>query len=241
MEFYDSTNEDGVASEVWDLTETDSTSYTLKAIARRATRWIYRVGTWMYQAAPDWKWQDSNDTGVTIAEATLVDDQRTYSVPTTALAISGISILDSNGDVKQLNYITEEEIKAKGSNVGEYKETKGIPEEYWVDGKQIYIFPAADTTKTTATDGFRVHTAMKTIDALTASDTTQDMGIPENLQSVIPLGVAYDWWITHDRSKANDIRTEIELYKRDIMHFIRTRNSEADTKITTKHRTNDFV
>lgn len=241
MKFYDSTNEDGIVNEVWDLTETNSSSYTLKAIARRATRWIYRVGTWMYQAAPGWKWQDSNDSGVTIAEADLVDNQRTYSIPTTALAVSGISILDSNGDVKQLRYISEERIKSLGSNIDEYKDVKGIPEEYLIDGNQIHIFPAADLTQTTESDGFRVHTSMKTIDALTASDTTQNMGIPENLQSVVPLGVAYDWWVTHDRSKANDIRAEIELYKRDIMHFIRTRNSEVDVKITPRHRTNDFV
>jgi len=241
MQFNDTTNETGVVQEVYEITETDSSSYTLKSMARRANRWIYRVGTWMFKSSPDWKWIDSNNTNPSIATQTLVDNKDEYTIPTLALAISGVSILNSSGDAEQLTYITEEEIKHRGLNIDDYQTTKGVPEEYTLIGNKVRLFPAADSSQVTTGDGFRLHLEMQSIDELTSSDTTQTMGLPENLEMIIPLGVAHDWFITHDPEKALSLRGEIETMKRDIEEFMRLRNTEVDTKITPSHNTSQYI
>lgn len=219
---------------------TDHTAdYPLADMVASANRWVMKVGQWLWQASSTWVWDDKNQTTATIpvSNFTLTDNLATYTIPATVFGVKAASIKDINGIWLPLTQITYGEIARLGQAPDEYKKTKGLPDEYLLDGYNVQLFCPPDTSKVTASNGFKLFVSREattfTIPAsYTTADTTEP-GFPEQYHDIVCLGIAYDWCLTNGPdSRASSLRAEIAAAQQDIFKTEHVKNQDLPTRIT---------
>lgn len=189
MQFNDVSGETGIVQDVWFLTNTDSTSFTLKNIARITNKVVHKLGLLAWKSDRSWNFDDSSKTDMPTATTTLVDDQEDYSLATTVFDVKRVEVKDSGGDWYKLRLRRIEDI---GISITEYKETKGLPTEYFLEGHSIRLKPAPDTSKVTASAGLRIWTSRDATEFI-STDTTKKPGFPTPFHSLVALEVALEY------------------------------------------------
>lgn len=224
--FSDTTNKTGIVEDIDYHCETNSTSYPLADKARNVNRWLYKLIIWMFQSSPEWEWDDSNLTTHPIARTNLVDGQSDYSLPLDALRFQTSWVLDSSGNKHFLEQIGYDEYLRKTASAS----SNGIPEYICMRGASAYLFPAPDASQVTETNGLNFAISREP-DLFTASDTTQEAGIPEPFCRVLSFGPAYEYWLRYDIQRANQYLAQIESYKNDLKKFNNTRVQDVKTRL----------
>ena len=207
MKFYDVTNtHDSLVHYVNSLlgfTETSNTEYPLAAKARACNTYKYKVALWFWQNQDSWDFDDSAFTDFGIATTTLVDDQQDYGLPTDALIVKEVGILDDGGIWHKLKAIDEKEIKGSSD---EFLKTKGVPSRYRIFSSSLFLYPAPDTTMVTAVAGLKLR-FLREIKEFTASTTTTEIGIGEPGDRAVAIGTALEF----AQKRGMEVAKELEL------------------------------
>lgn len=235
--FYDSSGKTGIADDVYWLTDTDTTSYPLADIARNANRWLYRLVVWMFQSSPDWEWDDSNLTTAPRAVATLVANQADYSIPTDMLRLQKVTVLDFVGNEVEVSPLTLDEYIATTSNA---TVTTGTPKFYTIRGNQLLLTPVPVASGVTLASGLSLYISREA-DVFTASDTSQEAGIPEPFCRVLSLGPSSDYWMKYDATKATALLNQIEEIKKDLFKFNTNRVEDITPRLNVRHNTRQYT
>lgn len=238
MQFSDTSNLTGLVEDIDFFCNTNSTSYPLKDKARNANRWAYAAVVWILKANRLWEFDDTNQTDLPIATTTLVDSQNDYTLPTNLLKLQRVEVKDASGNYHKLDPIDKSQIKG---SVTEFEETDGLPRYYDIVGTSIFLYPAPAAASVTTTAGLKIYYSRE-IDVFASTDTTQEAGFPEPFHRVISLGAAYDWYIRRGQTqKASSLRSEIEVWKRELISFYESRDEEVKTSLRLKHNTASYI
>lgn len=141
------------------------------------------------------QWDDTNHTDQPISVANLVASQQDYGVFTAApsalqdwLMIDRVTILDSNGNEKDLTPIDRKDIPAPG----EYMETAGAPSQYDFNGSQVLLYPAPNYA---STGGMKIY-FNRAPSYFASTDTTKRPGFATIFHDYLSLYATQQWNIT---------------------------------------------
>jgi len=188
------------------ISETDTTTFPVAPFIRSANTWTRKTIFEIWKNSAGWEFDDSNHTDLPIATTTLVNGQQDYSLPTEALDILRVEVLDSSGDYQLMKLIDKSEV---GESLSEYYETAGMPFQYDLLGNSIFLYPKPSTSQVTAAKGLKLYLS-RDIDEFTITDTSQQPGFVNSFHEIIAFGSAYDFAI------ANGIQNKITILRREI-------------------------
>ncbi|MFA5197677.1 MAG: hypothetical protein WC437_04650 [Patescibacteria group bacterium] len=216
------------------LDYSDTTSFPVEDFARSVNAWLRTLGFTMWQRSYGWQFDDSNQTTLPIATATLTNGQGDYSLPSTILAIEEVYVMNSAGHYVRIKQIDP---SLRRDDLETTYSVAGMPECYDVIGNSVVLYPAPSSSNVTLASGLKLHLS-RDIVPFESTDTTDSPGIPESLQPYLCYGSALDYAMSKnlDTNKVVIIRSGLEIYQRKVEDYAEERNKDFPTKITLKKR-----
>jgi hypothetical protein len=213
-------------------TSSDLTSYPLNEFFRSANEWNKQTNTWIMQTEANWKWYDTNNGGaLPIQISTITNLKQTTSLPSTALKIEKIEVLDINGNYQIVKPITQREIEEQGYAMSEFYNTPGLPVFYELVGNMIIFYPKPSSSYMTLTNGLKVFFNGTSI-AFSLSDTSTKPGFAENFHRIISVGSALDFATSRQMINTINILTpKLSSLKGDLQEFYSTRAKDSNPRI----------
>lgn len=182
-----------------------------------------------------WKFDDTNYTDLPIATTDLVAAQSGYALPTYAIDVLGVEVMNASGNYKKLAEINKQNIDVA---LDEYYKTDAMPVEFYREGESIFLKPAPAVGSVTLTDGLLIHLD-RDIDAFTTSDTTQAPGFNTMFHRVLSLGSAYDYARSKNMAdKINSIKPDLDLLLAEMEDYYTKRSRANKPKMIIKGQSN---
>ena len=162
----------------------------------------------------NWKFDDANRTDYPEATITMVASQRDYTLPvafvgadsSTLLKINRVWVLDKNGNRQQLSLMNP-------NDDFDYS-TTGLPSQYRLNGKSIFLDVRPSSTATTLTNGLIIQFE-RIQDYFTTEDATQEPGFIATYHDLLPLKASslYLLPINTDLAERYEARFQARLQK----------------------------
>ena len=192
MRFNDTSNNNGIIQHIELLTDLgigyiSSSSTELKNFTAIINRVANRVWHTIFMSNGNWQYDDSNATDFPFAMTNIVEDQRKYILPDTALTVIRVEVLDENDNWVKLRPITVEDINQP---IDEFMDVSGAPIYYRLFGNVMEIFPASNYAKTS---GLKVYFDRKDT-VFTTLDTTKEPGFASPYHEILPIASAIEWY-----------------------------------------------
>lgn len=167
-----------------------------------------------------WQHDDSGQTDLPTATATITANQTTYALPSGYGAIRGISILNTGNTWEQLAPITEEQI-TESQSPSEFLKTPSVPRFYRLVGDTVYLYPPSNYTQASS---LRVSYERGSVD-FTDTDTTRNPGFFSEFHDYIPMRAACLWLLAYqsDNSKLPRLQAESEKMLNNVAKFYSSR------------------
>ena len=236
MRFNDTGNtHDSIAHQVDFLCGSNNTSYPLADKARNLNIAVESLAGKIIQLDGMWKFDDPNQTDFPRGTATLVEGQELYSFASEYLVIKKIEIKDTSSvwreiqpiDTDQLESSTEEYFGTDSSG----NPTKNMPEFYALTGRHIRLFPAPAAANVTLASGLRV-TFERTIDLITASDTTQQPAIQSPFHGLLCYMVSIPYCMIFNKDRVRSYEQKVLEGTKDCLEYYSNRGEDNDNQIT---------
>ena len=220
------------------LPSTDTTSFPVADFTRSLNSWYRRLVFLMWKSAYGLEFDDSNFSTLPIATATMVAGQQDYTLPTTALDIQRVEVLDVSGDWQLVEAIDKADITDEA--LTEFEETSGLPLYYDLIGGSIMLYPKPGSGYVTLTSGLKLYLT-RDIDSFETTDTTKDTGIVAFFHPYLAYGPALDYTISKnmDPNRINTLRGEITKYEVAVQEHAARRNAEYKVRLKPKTKSSN--
>ena len=165
-----------------------------------------------------------------MATTDLVDSQQDYSMPSNALDVQRVEVLDSSGNYQLLTQLDKSLIN--DSSMSEFYETAGMPRYYDITGNSIMLYPKPSSGNVTTTAGLKLYLA-RDIDAFATTDTSQEPGFASIFHPYVAYGSAFDYATARnlDANKVATIRLGLLNYQEAIKNHSINKNKDIKVKI----------
>ncbi len=233
MIYSDTTNNLGIIQDITFKTNAGLSEYTIADRTRNINNWYMKVTGWIITADGRWRWDDTNQTNLSVATTNLVADQQDYGIlsatPDTDedwLVVERVE-MDTDSDVGLV--LTPFDENDKGMALTEYQKTAGQPYQYRMDGTQIFIYPKPNYDKT---NGLRVYFQRAPL-LFAATDTTKKPGFASPYHEILSLGATYNWEKAKGTGNPEQTMRDILDMKDKIKkHYGNTRKAYEIRKVT---------
>jgi len=216
---------------------TDTTSLPVTDFLRSANTYYRKAAYLIWKNAAGWEFDDSTYTTLPIATCDLVAAQQDYALPTSALDIQRVEVLNSAGDYILLNRMTKEEVTEEA--LSEYYSTNGLPKYYDLVGNSLLLYPAPASANVTTTAGLKVYLSRDISAPSNFSSTpgayrtiSQEPGFHVNFHPYIAYGVAIDYGVSknYTQEKMANLRLALKEYEQSIATYYAERDRDYPTK-----------
>lgn len=222
-----------IVEEIYNLSDTDSTSYPAAKMLRRINASYEKVvGRIMLQDG-NWEFDDTNFTDFPRGKADLVAAQKDYGFDSSHLAIESVQVLDSNGKYYYLRPISKADYSIP---LDEYFETDGLPLYYDKDGKSVLIYPGPAAGDVTTTDGLLVH-FRRTASVFTSGEVTtgtKSPGFASPYHMIIAYESALVFCITYKPERVARLKAEVQELWKGLLDFYAKRAKDEKTVMTNR-------
>jgi hypothetical protein len=140
----------------------------------------------IFKVNGNWQYDDANQTDLPQATTDLASGTGTYALPSTALAVKRLEVMDSNDEWTTLQPITLEEIPTLGEFL---TETNDVPRYYRLTGNTIEVFPKPNYNSTAGLKCFFDRGSV----AFANDDTTQAPGFASEFHDYIPVVASIEY------------------------------------------------
>lgn len=188
MVFNGNADDQDIFTLIDDYVQTDDVQFPLKQKARSCNKVMKTIWTWIFDAYGGWQFDDSNQTDLPVATATLTADQVDYALPSTAIAVRGIEFKDQGGVWNRLKAVTEEQIMDIQAE-SDFYNTSGTPTYYRLIGDTVRLYPASNFTQASS---FRVHFE-RGISTIASTVTDTEPGFASPFHEAVAVGAALDF------------------------------------------------
>ncbi len=203
--FNDASGGQGMVQDIDFLANSDPTTYLIADKVRNCNNWIDVCIEAIMSADGRWQWDDPNQTDLPRATTQLYANQGQYNFDSSWLVVERIEVLDTNGNWNVLTPIDQSDIKGRG--IGSYQTTPGTPQQFDVDGENIFLYPSPNYTLAAA---MKVFFQRKPV-YLTVSSTTTIPAFVSTYNRIISMGAASDWALTKDQNRYDKLMARIGM------------------------------
>lgn len=217
-----------IINRIYRLTGTNSTTYPSADLLEDINIAYNRIISVIMSADGRWEYDDTNQTDLPIATTNLVSGQQDYSLPATFLKVTRVECAtDSTGNMFQtLNYYDQSDEYASLTYLATLS---GIPNRYDQIGASVFLDPKPNYN---CTSGLKVWFQRAPVE-FTSGDVstgTKQPGFSQLYHDLIPLWVAYEFWLIYDASKVTKIQNAI-MQKEDMLKKDYASRNKTDHRI----------
>jgi len=231
MNFSDTTNNTGIVQQVRDLMRVDATQWPTSRIVNSVNNWHDNVTGYAIGADRRFQWDDSNHSKLPIGTTNLVANQSEYSFLTdeqgnAILNLTGIEILDSNGNYRKL---TPRNFGDSDIPEDEMLRTAGFPTEYDKIADNIIRITPKPISSVTA--GLKFY-FQRTGSYFAATDTTKAPGVAPLLHRGYVIAAAYDGALTLGLNNLQPLSVELQKEEEKMKRYFSNRNTDERAVLT---------
>ncbi len=186
MQYNGETNNQDICSLADDLADSNSSSFPIKNKTRFANMGMREIWGWIWEAYNGWFYDDSNNTDLPEATATLTADQRQITLPIDSAHLAGVEYKDTSGTWHPVKPITLEQIKDRGYSETEFMKTSGNPTYYRPLANGFILYPPANFTQAAS---LKVYIS-RDISTFAITDTTKVPGFPSEFHEAVAVFIA---------------------------------------------------
>lgn len=205
MQFAQHATKQDLISDITFWTGVDLNAYKIEDRTRNCNEKLRLIWTIIRESYAGWMFIDDNTsnitTGVPYADQTLTSGTELYALPSEALTINSVWVVNSGGTRERLHGISHEEYVQMGGDAS--FTTNAAPRFYILQGDVMRIKPTPNYTQ--ASTGLRIYFDPK-VSVFATSDTTKTPGFSENFHRMISIGVSLDYAISKGLAKKNDLQ-----------------------------------
>ena len=218
---------------------TDSTSLPVEAFCRSANAYYRKAAYFIWRNTAGWEFDDSNYSDLPFGTTTLVNGRDDYTIPTNALSIERVEVLDSEGKYSVIKRIDKSDVTEEA--LDEHYSTNGMPREYDLVGNSIILYPTPATGYVTMASGLKVYVS-RDISAPTPVSYTagiaQEPGFQVIFHPYIAYGVAYDYGVSNNytQEKMALLKITLQEYEAQLSDYYAKRDRDNPVKIKPKTR-----
>jgi hypothetical protein len=196
------------------LTGQTTTAYAAADRLISLNKWYNKIHTMILQSQDEWDFDDSNKTDFQILYTDIVANQQDYALPSEILKIKRVEV---TYDGSTWSVVTPMDIGEYGKD-STVTTTSGMfnasSPYYDVMGSSVLLYPIPATS---VSDGLKVWID-RSVTEFTSADVTAGTaqpGFDVNFHDMLPLGVAYDWFVGpgKDLQKSSAIISELSDYE----------------------------
>lgn len=185
----------------------------------------------IWEADGAWQFDDSNFTDSPVATRTVSNASATYAIPTTALRVEAVEILDSASNWQKLKPMDASDLSISQE---EYNNVPGRPVYYDLHGNDIRLFPPPGTGYVTMASGMRIRLSRAPTELVaTATTTTPGFAVP--FHRILSLAAAIDF--TRDNKERELWSQEKRQLEFELKRFYSKRAEEMATQVRPLSRT----
>lgn len=210
-----------------------STSATYSPTNKRRNQNIaYRdVARIIWESDGGWNFDDKNATTLPEATTTLVHNQNDYSLPSTALRVERIEVLDSDGNYRKLNPLDKQQVDTGLDEI--YGGNAGLPLKYELVGESILLYPTPHSAHVTETAGLKIYLNRDVTDLAVTATTTQP-GFASPFHRILSYAAAIDF--TQDNQQREFWLMQKERLEQALRTFYSKRGQEIRTTIKPRQK-----
>ena len=223
-----------ILTEARRLVKATTVSYPTTEITSSANKALERVVTLIREAEGRWEWDDSNNTDLPIATATLTTDQQDYSFDATHYRIARIEVKDTSGNWHLLKSIDQADIFDQA--LTEFLATHGLPQYYDKIGNSLFLYPKPSYTQAASLKVYYERGPSY----FATSDTTKEPGFNKLFHALIPMWCAFDYALINSLPVVNTLRGEIEVWEQRLQEFYGFRSRDEHPKMSARSRRYSF-
>ncbi len=210
MQFYDTTNKQGILQEIDALCDSNDTSYPRVDKTRRVNNFFEELVSEIINADGTWQYDDTNHTDLPVGTGLLVEGQESYSFASEYLQIEAIEVLNKEGTrYRRLKAIDLNDLHGEGPDDyfgvdGSGNPTKGYPEWYDISGDTIRLYPAPAAANVTLAAGLKIWFKRTGSLFTVASDTsadTQEPGLPSTHHVLLAYMAAIPYCMSYKKDR----------------------------------------
>lgn len=211
MQFSNPSTKNGLIQDITFLTGVDINAYPLPDRTRNINERYRQIWQVIFESYGGWLFMDSNisdvSTGVPYADQNLTSGTGLYALPSAALTVIKVDIVNSGGTREQLNPMTFAEFQQVGGD--QTFSTNSHPLHYMLQGDVIRLLP---TPNFTASSGLRVYFDQG-ISEFVAGDTTKTPGFDSIFHRALSVGASLDYLMAKGiQEKISIVRNMWEWY-----------------------------
>jgi len=210
-------------------TASETVTLPLFEFFRSANEWTKQTAIWIWQVQGAWKFDDKNYTTYPFATTTLVASQQDYSLPSTALKIERVEVMDSDGNYQLIEPITKEWIKEQA--MSEFYKDAGFPKYYSMEGNSIFLYPKPDADDVTLAAGLKIY-INRDLNSFSLTDTATQPGFASDFHRIVSVGAALDFAQSRNMTNSTQLLiNRLNSLKSDLQEFYSSRQSDIKTEI----------
>lgn len=217
MKFNDVTNRQGIIQDISFWTGVDTNKYPVADRTRNVNEWNKKVWSWIFECYGGWQFDDDNNSSTTDlpkGAITLVQDTAEYPLPSTALTINKVDIINSDGSTQ--TSLTPLPIEMIGTAEGEFLKTSGTPIYYRLVGDVIKLYPKPSYSGTNYLLVFFDRGMVE----FAVTDTNSVPGFASPFHRVLPIGASLDYvTVNGTATKINALTNSVNDYEKRIKKF----------------------
>lgn len=195
-----------------------STAKIIRALNYGADHYTYLALT----SSGRWKWDSTNQTDINRITTTITSANDKVELEVDTITVNRVEVLVDGKyqivhptDIRDNN---EEPLQTQFNDAG-------IPKYFDFDGRQLYLFPVSDQTRTLRVTIGRAHPRF------TASDLTVGMGVPPIHEEYLALYAADRLMIGSSDTARTAIRNELTVKEAEIRDLFSKRDQNTGRRI----------
>lgn len=228
LQFSDTTNKDGIVQRIQNacgLISATTNSYPLKVITKDVNSALDEYIAIGEENSNKIKVDDTNHSSEPALPISLVSGTQRYTFNTDSNSnqitkVDRVDCLRADGSSKRLNFKNKEEIT---EGIASYKATAGEPEEYYIEGEEIVLFPKPNYN---SASGLKLHVT-RAGSYFVSTDTTKVAGINNRFHDYLWIRPSYFWCLTRDTRRAANLKVELVKMEADIAKYFKRLNADS--------------
>lgn len=194
---------------------------------RRNINIAYRdVARIIWESDGGWHYDDSNATTLPKAYTTLVHNQQDYTIPTTAMRVNRVEIMDGSGNWIKLQPLDPQEVHTGLPEL--LGGSGGTPVYYELTGRSLLLYPTPLSSSVTTTNGLMLYVD-RDVTSFPVSATTSEPGFAAPFHRILSYAASIDF--TQDPNQRQFLALQKERMEQAMVRFYSKRAPEVKTKI----------